>query len=127
MSLEFLSGLLLALAALAIVGYIVMTLVSSRATSERRGASTLREGLAKYVGSEAKPVNAHLIGAIGKVVSHSGDSSRPMRIRIGGELWPARLEASEAELPVGSSVAITAIDGPIMVVEARYETADDTQ
>ena len=43
---------------------------------------------------EAKPVNEHLIGMAGEVIANTDDDDRPMKVRLGIELWPARADRS---------------------------------
>jgi membrane-bound ClpP family serine protease len=111
MSLEFLSGLLLVLTVLGTAGYIVW---------ELRG--DLRPGKSSNAGAaprkrDAKPVNEHLIGATGEVVALSDDDDRPMKVRLGRELWPARATpADDTPFPAGTRIEVTAVNGPIVLV-----------
>jgi membrane protein implicated in regulation of membrane protease activity len=122
MSLDFLSGLLLTTVVLAMIAYIVKELAADRAGDLKKAQRFLSDTLTKYVGNEAKPVNDHLIGSIGKVVAHSDVRARPMRVRLGLEFWSARTDRTEGRpLPVGASVKVTAVDGPILVVESTSD------
>lgn len=116
---EFLSGLLLTIATLAILAYIVAAIVGSRDRNLKKVGHDLSDALTKYVGSEGKPVNQHMIGATGNVIAHSDDEARPLRVRINLEFWPARPSSADGgSLAVGSSVKVTAVDGPVLVVES---------
>lgn len=121
---EFLSGLLLTLATLAILGYLVAGLIGSRDRDFKKVRHDLSGALTKYVGSEAKPINQHMVGSTGEVVAHSDEDSRPMRVRIGLEFWPARSKsAEESPLAVGTAVKVAAVDGPVLIVEASTNAA----
>lgn len=118
MNLEFLSGLLLVSALLATLGYIVKEVCSDfrpgKLSNSLRGAFT---GPRKH---EAKPVNEHLIGAIGKVVANSDDDDRPMKVRLGLELWPARTDsARESRFPVGTCIEVTTVREPLVIVRQK--------
>jgi len=119
MNLEFLSGLALTTVTFAALAYVIKELVGARVGDPKSVRHYLGEALEKYVSREAKPVNSHLIGLIGVVMAHSGDSARPMKVRLNLESWPARMHATADGLaPVGTSVKVTEVDGPILVVEA---------
>jgi membrane protein implicated in regulation of membrane protease activity len=122
--LDFLSGLLLTSVALTIVVYVVWEIVADRVGDLTKVRHSLAELLKSHFRGDAKPVNDHLIGSVGTVISHSDDSTRPMKVRLGLELWPARPRSGEQNrLPVGTPVEVTAFDGPIVVVEATSEGA----
>ena len=105
--------------ALAVIAYLIKEIVGDRVGDLKNARSILANSASRYVVSEAKPVNEHLVGSIGKVIAHSGDSGRPMRVRVGLELWPARLQSGEDEaLPVDTPVEVVAVDGPVLVVGA---------
>jgi len=123
MTLNFLSGLLLTTAVLAIAAYVIKEMVVDRLGDVKNIRTYFSGILERYLRSEAKPVNDHLIGSIGKVVAHSDDSARPMKVRLGMELWPARLN-STGQLGVDTVVKVAAVDGPVLVVEARVEGRD---
>jgi membrane protein implicated in regulation of membrane protease activity len=123
MNLEFLSGLLLGIAALAAVAYIAKETIAVRLRRRIRiddlvqACRRLVRGFAVH--GDAKPVNAQLIASLGKVVAHTADEARPMRVRVGLELWPARSHAPEpARLPVGTPIKVTGVAGPILIVES---------
>jgi membrane protein implicated in regulation of membrane protease activity len=119
MNLDFLSGLLLTAAALAVLVFLFKETVVERISGQKKAQRYLGDALAKVLGGEAKPVNAHMIGAIGEVIESSGDSARPMRVRVGTERWPARLVSTEdIRLAVGTAIKVIAIDGAVLVVEA---------
>lgn len=124
MTLDFLSGLLLTTATIAIVLFVIKEVVGDRRSGTKKSRQPLAPALTRMSGSKAKPVNAHLIGSVGKVISHSGDSARPMRVRLGPELWPARLDSTEAAaLPVGTAAEVVAVDGAVLVVVAGSDSA----
>lgn len=76
-----------------------------RPSGHRKARRHLAHALERLSGGEAKPVNEHLIGSVGKVTSHSRDSTRSMRVRLGLESWPARLGLTEEDpLPLGNAV-----------------------
>ncbi|HUF71589.1 MAG TPA: NfeD family protein [Gammaproteobacteria bacterium] len=116
MSLEFLSGLLLVLTVLGTLAYMareILTDLRPRKLPSNPSASAATQ----QRGSDAKPVNEHLIGMIGEVVSNSDDDERPMKARLGSELWPARTDSpDETSFPVGTQIEVTAVRGPIVVV-----------
>lgn len=119
MNLDFLSGLLLTVAALVILVYLVTAIVDSGDRDLKKLQENVSDAWKRTVASDTKPVNDHLIGATGKVIMRSDDTARPMRVRINLELWPARLSSTEGDsLAVDTSVKVTAVDGPILIVEA---------
>jgi membrane protein implicated in regulation of membrane protease activity len=119
MNLDFLSGLLLTAAALAVLVFLLKETVVERISGQKKAQRYLGDALTKVLGGEAKPVNAHMIGAIGEVIESSGDSARPMRVRVSAERWPARLGSTEdIRLTVGTAIKVIAIDGAVLVVEA---------
>ena len=122
MDLDFLSGLLLALVAFAILGYLIVALMDTGDRDLNKRRHDLWGALTKMVASDAKPINDHLIGATGKVIAHSDDTARPMRVRINAELWPARSSSAHSNPPaVGVSIKVAAVDGPVLVVEASTD------
>jgi hypothetical protein len=119
MDLDFVSGLLLTAVVLAILGYLVYEIVPDGVGDPKRIRHYLADALSRHLASEAKSANDHLIGSIAKVIAHSDDGARPMKVRLGLEFWPARSTLSEeGRLPVGASVKVVAVEGPIVVVEA---------
>lgn len=124
MNLDFLSGLLLITVLVTTAIFVIRELTSDRPTEHKKARNPLASALGLLSGGEAAPVNEHLIGSIGKVISHSSDSTRPMRIRLGPESWPARLPSTEENaLAVGDAVEVVAIDGAVVIVVARDELA----
>lgn len=122
MDLDFLSGLLLTLAVVAILVYLIRALLPGGFGELRKVPHNVGDTLTRYVGSQTKPVNAHLVGAVGTVVAHSGEPTRPMKIRLGLELWPARLSSgAEDPLPLGTRVGVVSVDGPVMIVAPSVE------
>jgi hypothetical protein len=135
MSLEKISGFLLVLALLGALLYIFKELFSSVRLDFRQ--VSLSDALGRQRNTEPEPINQHLVGMTGEVVRRDDDSERPMKIRLGLELWPARLEGAAAQaadaqaadvqaadvpaadngLPaVGARVVVTAVQGPVVVV-----------
>jgi len=120
MSLEFLSGLLLALTVLGLLGFIAKELFWD-APPEDPSAEP-RDTAVRRRKREAKPVNEHLVGASGEVVASSDDEERPMKVRLGLELWPARAASShEIRFPVGTQIEVTAVQGPVVIVRSPTE------
>ena len=119
MSLDFLSGFLL-IAVVIVLAFFVMREVLDDGQSDgqkpKRKFFRLPE---RTPGRQAEPINDHLIGSTGKVISHSDNSARPMTVRVHPELWPARQKSmAEEPLPIGTVVKVTAVDGAVLVVEA---------
>ncbi|MDH3420723.1 MAG: NfeD family protein [Gammaproteobacteria bacterium] len=124
MNLDFLSGLLLITVTLAIVFFVAKEIFGDRRAGDRQAQRHWAHALEWFSGSETKPVNEHLIGSAGEVISHSGDSARPMRVRLGFETWPARPGSTEDNpLPVGSAVEVIEVDGAVLVVVAGSDPA----
>jgi membrane protein implicated in regulation of membrane protease activity len=124
MSLEFLSGLLLVSAVLAIVGYIVKELFPRDRVGEL--SKSMQGALKRQREREAKPVNEHLVGMTGEVIANTEDDDRPMKVRLGIELWPARADSpEESRFPVGTSVEVSAVDEPLVIVR-RNDAPDET-
>jgi membrane protein implicated in regulation of membrane protease activity len=122
MSLDFLSGLLLSLTALAVVGYIIIALVGGQGRDLTTFRHDVSDALKRVVATDAKPINDHLIGAAGDVVAHSKDPARPMRVRVNFELWSARLASTQGDPPaIGTSVKVAAVDGQDLVVEVNAD------
>lgn len=126
MDLERLSGLLLGIVALATIAYLAKEIVGMRIRRPVRISDLAdfcrRAGraVAAHTGNEAKPVNDHLIGSQGKVVAHTTDETRPMRVRVGLELWYARPHTpAQTPFAIGTPIEVTAVEGSILVVEAR--------
>lgn len=119
MVLDLLSGLLLTVVVIGAIAYVVREMLSDRAPDLGKAKQGLADAVSKYAGGDAKPVNEHLIGSTGQVVALTGDADRPMSVRLGLELWPARLrEAGASPLPVGASVRVASVEGPMVVVDA---------
>lgn len=64
--------------------------------------------------------NAHLVGAVGRVVD-DGATSGTLRVRVGGETWRAR-SVDGASLPVGTEVEVNAVEGLVLDVRRRAST-----
>jgi len=122
MNLDFLSGILLITVVGATVIFVIRELRGDQATEPKKVRNSLASALEVLSGREAEPVNNNLIGSIGKVISHSSDTTRPMRVRLGPESWPARLHSAEENaLPVGDAVEVVAVDGAVVVVVASSQ------
>lgn len=120
--LELISGLLLTLVVVGGIVYVVREMLSDRGPEIEKARQGLADTLSKYASNDAKPVNEHLIGTTGKVVSLTGDDARPMKVRLGPELWSARMrDAGDDPLPVGAEITVTAVEGAVVVVEASPE------
>ncbi|MFL2546685.1 MAG: NfeD family protein [Candidatus Rariloculaceae bacterium] len=79
---------------------------------------SITEALARYFRSAENPVESSLIGSIGKVVD-AGDDDQ-MKVRIGIELWSARLVPDSAiQLSAGTEVKVTAVNGMLLDVEEQ--------
>ena len=119
MNLNFLSGFLLIAVVVAIVIYVVNEMFGSRVSADKQLRHKFFRFQQRLSGRQAEPINDHLIGATGKVTSHSENLARPMMVRVHPELWPARpRSAAEAPLPIGTVVTVAAVDGPVLIVEA---------
>jgi|GEM_PF-2403457 len=70
------------------------------------------------------PPNAHLVGALGRVVD-DGATSGTLRVRVGMETWRARVIDGDASLPIGTEVEVKAADGRVLDVRRRAATADE--
>jgi len=125
MNLEFFTGLALISFALAALAYIVAGLVGFRINDLTRVRHYFANAFQQVAPSETKSVNAHLVGLIGKVIAHSADTARPMRVRLNLESWPARLNSTaDSAFSVGAAVKVTKVDGPVLVVEAAGDVAE---
>jgi len=114
MSLDFLSGLLLAVVVVGGVAYMLKEWFASSGA-----ASADRE----RTGRPPAGANAHLIGAIGRVVEVEPGTGE-IRVRIGAERWKARLASSgAAPPPVGAEVEVKAVDGLVLEVIEKAPAA----
>ena len=111
---DLLSGLLLTGVVLWIVYLVIRELFDESISS----------GLTRYFRSSPNPVQDNLVGSIGQVVDISnGGSSDLLRVRIGIELWSAKLAAAEQrQLPIGAAVKVTAVNGMTLDVEEHAVT-----
>ena len=120
MNLEFIAGLLLVLALLGVLVYIFKELFSTMRPDFSQ--VNLSDALGRQRSTDPKPINAHLVGMAGDVVRLNDDGERPMTIRLGSELWPARPGTAESQsvdgdVPsVGTRVVVTAVEGPVVLV-----------
>jgi membrane protein implicated in regulation of membrane protease activity len=110
---DLLSGLLLIGVVLWIIYFVVRGLFDESISS----------GLARYFRASSDPVGGNLVGSIGKVVGISDGSVDLLRVRVGAEFWRARLQAADPrQLPIGTEVKITAVNGLILTVEEHAAT-----
>ena len=73
---------------------------------------------ARYFRSAENPVESSLIGSIGKVVNIDSGEDDHFKVRIGIELWSAKLVSEDAQQPsVGADVRVTAVNGMLLDVE----------
>lgn len=125
MSLEFISGLLLVLVLLGTLVYVFVELFSG--TTLDFSKVSLSDTLGRQRNTEPEPINKHLVGMAGTIVRLSDDSERPMKVRLGSELWPARMDAAvtgdadTASPSVGGLVVVTAVQGPVVIVQPADE------
>ncbi len=79
---------------------------------------SISAALKRYFRAAPNPVQDTLVGAIGKVIELPEDGDTRLRVRVGIEIWSARLAPShQRTLPVGAEVRVTAVDGMILDVE----------
>lgn len=119
--LDQLSGLLLVATVLVMLYFVLRELPWRR----------LSALTSKLAADDAKPVNEHLIGAVGTVVQPvHGEGTMAMKVRIGLERWNARPTSSAAAmLTAGTEVRVTAVNGTVLEVEPCHVAAqaDPTQ
>ncbi|MBN1239547.1 MAG: NfeD family protein [Gammaproteobacteria bacterium] len=108
MSLDLISGLLLAAVVLFGAGYVAKQLLGD----------SLARIVAEYRTPPKPHEDRHLVGAVGRVVD-DGERSGRMRVRVGMESWNARQGSSDAVLPVGTEVEVKAVDGRVLEVEPK--------
>jgi membrane protein implicated in regulation of membrane protease activity len=107
---DLLTGLLLT-GVIIWIGYIVVRELFDESISE---------GLAKYFRRSENPVHDSLVGSIGKVVEISEGDGDQLKVRIGIELWNARLSGEgQQQLVAGTGVKVTAVNGMLLDVEAH--------
>ncbi|MCZ6497410.1 MAG: NfeD family protein [Gammaproteobacteria bacterium] len=110
---DLLSGLLLTGVVLWIIYIVVRQLFDEKISS----------GLTQYFRTSPNPVQDNLVGSIGKVVDVSDDKIDILRVRIGIELWSAKLQAADQpQLPIGAEVKVIAVNGMILDVEEHAVT-----
>ena len=110
---DLLSGLLLTGVVLWIIYIVVRQLFDEKISS----------GLTQYFRMSPNPVQDNLVGSIGKVVDVSDDKIDILRVRIGIELWSAKLQAADQpQLPIGAEVKVIAVNGMILDVEEHAVT-----
>lgn len=105
---DLLSGLLLLGVVMAIIAIIARELFDDSIT-----------GLtAVYARESSNPVENSLVGSVGRIIEVPEEEGANLRIRIGTEIWSARLRPGDESRPtVGSEVKVTAVDGMILNVE----------
>jgi len=105
---DLLSGLLL----VAVVGWILY--IAVRALFEER----IGQATSRYFRSATNPVEENLIGTVGEVIENTTDKGDALRVRIGIELWSAKLVSTATpSLPIGTQVRVLAINGMVLDVE----------
>ncbi len=109
---DLLSGLLLT----GIVLWI-MTIVIRELFDE-----SISSGLTRYFRSAPHPAEDALVGSIAKVIEVSEEGDPALRIRVGIEIWNARLQSSDRMPSVGAEVRIKAVDGTVLDVEEYVAT-----
>ncbi len=84
---------------------------------------SISNGLTRYFRTSPNPVEDNLVGSIGKVIDVSDDKIDILRVRIGIELWSAKLQAADQpQLPIGAEVKVIAVNGMILDVEEHAVT-----
>lgn len=107
---DLLSGLLL----LVVVAGIIV-IVARELFDERISGLT-----AVYSRKSSNPIEEGLVGSVGKVIELPGEAGAPFRVKIGMEIWRARLRTGDDSiLAVGSDVRVAAADGMILDVESN--------
>jgi membrane protein implicated in regulation of membrane protease activity len=114
--LDRLSGLLLLAVVLVIVAFLVKEFLWARVAA----------GLAKVSADDAKPVNAHLVGAVGQVIEPGrGESAARMKVRIGMERWDAELTSgADQALSTGTNIRVVAVRGLVLEVAPAMQTPE---
>ena len=90
----------------------ILTIVIRELFDESISAS-----LTRYFRSASHPAEDALVGSIGKIIEVSEEGGSPLRVRIGIEIWNARLRASDQMPSVGTEVRVTAVEGTVLDVE----------
>ena len=110
---DILSGLLLTGVVLWIIYIVIRELFDE----------SISNGLTRYFRTSPNPVEDNLVGSIGKVIDIADGRFDTLRVRIGMELWSAKLQAAEQrQLPIGAAVKVTAVNGMILDVEEHALT-----
>ncbi len=105
---DLLTGLLLT-SVIIWVGYIVVLGLFDE---------SIKETLAKYFRSAENPAENSLVGSVGRVVDVDSGERDQFKVRIGIELWNAKLRTEGAQLlSIGSNVRVTAVNGMLLDVE----------
>ena len=113
MSLDFLSGLLLALVTVLGLAFILKEWFGVKIPT-----------LAQRRSEPPAGANAHLIGSVGRIVD-TGERDGELRVRIGMERWRARLRSGGTAPPVGTEVEVTAVDGFVLEVVERQRSGTE--
>ena len=105
---DLLSGLLLLAVVIAIIAIVARELFDER-------ISVLTD---VYSRESPNPIEKGLVGSVGKVIEVPTEAGDTLRVKIGMEIWSARLPPGDDALPaVGSDVRVAAADGMILDVE----------
>ena len=105
---DLLSGLLL----VAVIAWILY-IVARELLDERINQATSR-----YFRSASNPVEENLIGTAGEVIENTTGNGDQFRVRIGMELWSAKLmSTTNSSVQIGTRVKVIAINGMVLDVE----------
>ena len=105
---DLLSGLLLLAVVIAIIAVIAREVFDRSIT----GLTSV------YARESSNPVEKGLVGSVGKVIELPEEAGATLRVKIGMEIWRARLLSDDTSiLTVGSDVKVAAVDGMILDVE----------
>lgn len=105
---DLLTGLLLT-GVIIWIGYIVVRALFDESITELS---------ARYFRSAENPVESSLVGSVGKIVKIDTGEGDQFKVRIGIELWNAKLISEDAQQPsVGADVRVTAVNGMLLDVE----------
>ncbi|MGI9257985.1 MAG: NfeD family protein [Gammaproteobacteria bacterium] len=105
---DLLSGLLLLGVIIGIIAIVARELFDERIS----GLSAV------YSRESSNPIEKGLVGSVGKVIEVPTEGGATLRVKVGMEIWRARLRSDDdADLSVGSDVRVAAADGMILDVE----------
>ena len=107
-AMDLLTGLLLMSVIIWIAYIVVLGLLDESIT----------EALAKYFRSTENHVESSLVGSVGRIVDVDSGENDQFKVRIGIELWSAKLGTEGAQLlSIGTNVRVTAVNGMLLDVE----------